>query len=693
VRAAGRPARGLRAQGGGEVNAHAEPSRSREARWRWVLRRLRPAQDEVHQGVRRRLMAVVVKTTAFALVLAALAMAVQDFTAYRGARVSQLTTEAAILGLAVAPALAFDDRAAAERSLAALRAHPAVLAAALYGTDGRQFARYLSSAQVSVPERLQAGPAVTLRGQGAVLSQRIVQNGEWLGTIYLRARFDMERRLLTYVGIVAFVSVAALIAALVLSRSLQRSITMPLDAMAGVARQVVERRDYSLRATRNSDDEIGVVVEAFNRMLDEVQARTRAIEQSNCALQQEVQVRQSAQSALARANAQLESTMVALREADRRKDEFLATLAHELRNPLAPIRNAAELLELHGADDAQRQWAREVIARQVKRMGLLLDDLLDVSRITRGRLELRKDRVTLAPLIATAIETARPLIDLKQHLLQVDLPDQNIELTADPLRLSQAISNLLNNAAKYTDARGHITLRARLEGDRLAITVEDNGIGFDPAMSARLFEMFAQLQAPVDRTEGGLGIGLALVRGLISLHGGTVEAVSAGPGRGSAFTIRLPGAGAVVCSDEDQGADRPRRHGAGRCRLLVADDNQDSAESLAMVMRMWGYEVHLAHTGTRALELALQERPEACILDIGMPGLNGYEVASRIRSEPWARQVLLLAVTGWGQSEDVTRAREAGFDHHMTKPVDLARVDALLLEHARRLQAGTIGIR
>jgi two-component system, sensor histidine kinase len=639
-------------------------------------------------------MGVVVKTTAFALVLAAAAMAVQDFTAYRGARVSQLTTEASILGLAVAPALAFDDRAAAERSLSALRAHPAVLAAALYGADGREFARYLAPGQAGVPTRLsQIGPALAIHGERAVLSQRIVQNGEWLGTIYLRARFDLERRILTYAGIVAFVSAAALIAALVLSRSLQRSITLPLDAMAGVARQVVERRDYSLRATRNSDDEIGVVVEAFNRMLDEVQARTRAIEQSNSALQQEVTVRQAAQSALAHANAQLEGTMVALREADRRKDEFLATLAHELRNPLAPIRNAAELLELHGADDAQRQWAREVIARQVKRMGLLLDDLLDVSRITRGRLELRKDRVTLAPLVATAIETARPLIDLKQHVLQVDLPDENIELTADPLRLSQAISNLLNNAAKYTDARGRITLAARLEADILRITVEDNGIGFDPAASARLFEMFAQLQTPVDRTEGGLGIGLALVRGLVSLHGGTVEAVSAGPGQGSAFTIRLPGARAVARSEEGRGADRPRRHAEGRCRLLVADDNQDSAESLGMVMRMWGYEVYLAHTGTRALEVALRERPDACILDIGMPGLSGYEVARRIRDQPWAAQVLLLALTGWGQSEDVQRAREAGFDHHMTKPVDLARVDALLIEHARQLQAGIIGVR
>jgi methyl-accepting chemotaxis protein len=284
-------------------------------------------------------MVVIVKTTALALLLAAAAMAVQDFTAYRGARISQLTTEAAILGLAVAPALAFDDRPAAERNLATLRAHPAVLAAALYGTDGRRFAQYLAAGQAAAPPRWSvAVPSLSLRGQGVEVSQRIVQNGEWLGSIYLRARFDMTRRIVSYVEIVAFVSAAALIVALILSNSVQRALTAPLDAMAEVARHVVEQRDYSRRAARSSDDEIGVVVEAFNRMLDEVQSRTRAIEQTNSALQQEVGVRQGAQAALAHANAQLEGTMVALREADRRKDEFLATLAHELRNPLAPIR-------------------------------------------------------------------------------------------------------------------------------------------------------------------------------------------------------------------------------------------------------------------------------------------------------------------------------------------------------------------
>jgi two-component system CheB/CheR fusion protein len=376
----------------------------------------------------------------------------------------------------------------------------------------------------------------------------------------------------------------------------------------------------------------------------------------------------------------------ALREADRRKDEFLATLAHELRNPLAPIRNAAQLLEVPAANERQRQWAREVIARQVQRMGLLLDDLLDVSRITRGRLELKKDRVSLSSLVATAIETARPLIDARRHTLQVTLPDEPIELQVDPLRLSQAISNLLNNAAKYTDEHGHITLDARLVERELRITVADSGIGFEPSALPKLFEMFSQIDSAVDRAEGGLGIGLALVKGLVTLHGGTVEAASAGPGRGSTFTIRLPGAYAVSSQAQAQQPAPGARPAASRgCKVLIADDNRDSAESLALVMRMWGYEVYLAHSGTAALEIGARERPEAFILDIGMPGMSGYDVARSIRAQPWGGAVLLLAMTGWGQSEDIERARQAGFDQHMTKPVDPARVDALLASHVRSL--------
>jgi signal transduction histidine kinase/ActR/RegA family two-component response regulator len=599
-------------------------------------------------------MAVIVRTTAIALCLAAVAMSVVDMTTYRNARASQLSTEASILAIAAAPALAFDDRGAAERSLGALRAHAAVLAAALYTPDGSLYASYAKPGQPAPPARLSSfSDSVRPWSEEMRLTQRIAQSGESLGTIYLRARFDFLPRILAYLAIILLVTVLGGIASLVLSTPLQRAISAPLDSMTAVASRVVEERDYSQRATKKADDEIGLVVDAFNRMLDEVQLRTRALEASDAAL----------------------------READRRKDDFLATLAHELRNPLAPIRNAAELLRLHVADDRHRERAREIISRQVKRMGLLLDDLLDVSRITRQRLALKKEIVSLATVVSTAIETARPLIDTKHHSLQVSLPAEPVELEADPLRLSQALSNLLNNAAKYTDPKGLIKLNADATAGELRIDVSDNGIGIDPKVLPTIFEMFTQVDSPIDRTEGGLGIGLALVRGLVTLHGGSVEAVSAGTGRGSTFTIRLPGIRIGECPGH-AGSPGSRTPDGPICKILVADDNIDAAESLALVIKMWNHEVRVAQSGSAAWEMALRDRPDVCILDIGMPGMSGYEVARRIRNQPWGDEMVLFALTGWGQSEDVERAKAAGFDEHMTKPVDLDQLATLLADHS-----------
>jgi len=382
----------------------------------------------------------------------------------------------------------------------------------------------------------------------------------------------------------------------------------------------------------------------------------------------------------------LKRTEEALREADRRKDEFLATLAHELRNPLAPIRHAVRILDASGAGERQRLWSREVIARQVQRMALLLDDLLDVSRITRGRLELKKDYVTLSTLVASAVETARPLIETKRHVLEVSLPAEPIELEADPLRLSQALSNLLTNAAKYTDPGGRIVLSAVLEPEQLTIAVQDSGIGLAPAALPRLFEMFSQIDSAIDRAEGGLGIGLALVRGLVGLHGGDVQATSEGLGRGSRFTIRLPRS--LVVSARARVAEPLAQARALRppgCRVLIADDNRDAAETLAAVLRLSDHEVHVAHGGHEALELAAQVRPHALILDIGMPGMTGYEVARRARAQAWGRRALLLAVTGWGQRDDKERARAAGFDQHLTKPVDPYEIEQLLAGHAQQV--------
>ncbi|MGH8218781.1 MAG: PAS domain-containing protein [Steroidobacteraceae bacterium] len=379
------------------------------------------------------------------------------------------------------------------------------------------------------------------------------------------------------------------------------------------------------------------------------------------------------------AEARLLSAQSALREADRRKDEFLATLAHELRNPLAPIRNASQALNSPRIAGAEAAWARQVIHRQVEHMSRLLDDLLDVARITRGKLEIRKEPVALSTVIDTAVETARPLIDERQHTLTVELPQPVPTIEADPVRLAQVLSNLLTNAAKYTDSRGSIELRAQVEPGSLSIRVRDTGIGLTRAELATVFEMFSQSQDAHSRSQGGLGIGLALVKGLVRLHGGSVAASSDGPGAGSVFAITLPleEAGERASAGVERGAAQvPRSPHA--TRILVADDNQDAADSLAMLLRLAGHEVRVATSGRAALALASAFRPVAALLDIGMPELNGYEVARALRSEPWGQGMRLIALTGWGQEEDKRRARAAGFDHHLTKPVGFEHLEGLL---------------
>jgi signal transduction histidine kinase len=364
----------------------------------------------------------------------------------------------------------------------------------------------------------------------------------------------------------------------------------------------------------------------------------------------------------------------ALRENDRRKDEFLATLAHELRNPLAPIRQAAKITSSEGADEAQKAWAHDVISRQVQNMSLLLEDLLDISRITRGTLELRKRHATLSHIIDSAVETARPAIDAKRHHLAVEMPNQPMELDADPLRLSQVLSNLLTNAAKYTDPEGHIRLRAEARGDDVTIRVSDDGIGIAPDALPNVFTMFSQVAS--SRSGGGLGIGLALSKGLVEMHGGTLSAHSGGLGHGSEFVVHLPLSASTRHAHEIapmEQSSKPRRR-----RVLVADDNRDAGESLAMLLRLDGHEVEIAFDGPEALALFDRMKPEIAILDIGMPGLTGYEVAQRIRSQRPARPVTLIAVTGWGQEADKARAAESGFDHHFTKPLEPDALSALL---------------
>jgi signal transduction histidine kinase len=370
----------------------------------------------------------------------------------------------------------------------------------------------------------------------------------------------------------------------------------------------------------------------------------------------------------------------ALEEANRRKDEFLATLAHELRNPLAPIRQAAKVAKTT-QDPARQGWALEVIERQVGHMALLLDDLLDVSRISRGKLELRLAPVELRNVVDAAVETAWPLIDTRKHRLDVLLPEHPVRLMVDPVRMAQVLSNLLSNAAKYTDPGGVIRVRVEEQAGRLLLHVRDNGIGLTAESLESIFGMFSQVASAAHHAQGGLGIGLALSRGLVQLHGGTLEARSEGPGCGSEFTVSLPVAGGTA-----EKAASPANHDAAQAarapvrprRILIADDNADALATMAMLLEMEGHEVHTAADGERAFAEAEKLRPDVAILDIGMPGLSGHDVAARIRATEWGRGVLLIALTGWGQAQDQQRARAAGFDHHCTKPVDVGQLLALV---------------
>jgi signal transduction histidine kinase/ActR/RegA family two-component response regulator len=599
--------------------------------------------------VRARLMRVALFTTATALVLAGLAMLTQDLLVYRSSWASGLSTEAAILALSTAPALEFDDHDLAQRNVSALQERREVLAAALYTANGDLYASYARD-NAALPSRLRNGEFLRVHGDLAELAQPIRRDGETLGFIYLRAAYNLWGRVWAYLGIFALVTLPSMALAFLLASRLQRRITGPLDSVAAAAREIVIHRNYAVRARKTSNDEIGVLVDAFNNMLEAVEAASHE-----------------------------------LREADRRKDEFLATLAHELRNPLAPIRHAVRLLESRAISEAQRRWAREVISRQVQRMALLLDDLLDVSRITGGRLDLKIETIELKAVVRAAVETVRPLLDSKQHVLSIDLPEESMTLQVDPLRLSQSLSNLLTNAAKYTDPGGRVSLLVRLLPGGLSMSVKDNGIGFDAQTFTEMFTMFAQVTSAIDRAEGGLGIGLALVKGLIALHGGTVEAASPGLGCGSEFVIHLPRSVVLSVGAPESPAEATGSTAAGNAglKVLVADDNCDAADSMAMILELSGCEVCVAHSGEEALRRARETSPQVMILDIGMPGLSGYEVAAAVRREPWGAGILLMAITGWGQAGDKDRAKAAGFDHHLTKPVDVDQVERLLLDFRR----------
>ncbi|HEY1875215.1 MAG TPA: response regulator [Steroidobacteraceae bacterium] len=428
-----------------------------------------------------------------------------------------------------------------------------------------------------------------------------------------------------------------------------------LNRILARANKQLSEANLTLQAEKNRE------LESLNATMQRANAE---LERTNRSLQKEVAERTRAEQAL--------------QEADRNKDEFLAMLAHELRNPLAPILNALQLMRMKPSEP-QSLWAQQVIQRQLASLTRLVDDLLDVSRITRGKITLTCEPLELSALITRAVETIQPLLQERDHELILQIPVEPLRVNGDATRLTQALGNVLGNAAKYTDRGGRIELRCCRQAADIEIRVRDNGIGIPAELLPRIFDLFTQLDRRYDSSSSGLGIGLALVRRLVEMHGGSITAHSAGAGAGSEFVIRLPLLTDVAARPEDH-AEPPgdRDKPTVSRRILLADDNADALESLATVLRLRGHEVYSAPNGAIALETAVRHMPEVALLDIGMPLLDGYEVARRIRAQEWGKAVTLVALTGWGQESDRRRSQEAGFDTHLVKPLDLEKLTALL---------------
>ena len=612
--------------------------------------------------LRGKLILVVLASTFASLLFAAIALAIYEVRNYDDALLADLETQAGILARASEAALAFNDIDAANETLALVRLRPQMRAAALYNAEGRLFASHVQSGG-QVPARPGAA-GHRVAGDELVMFHPVVAQGAQVGTLFLAVRYELAARITDTITILGAVMLASLLIAVVLSAWLQGRITRPILEVSAVARQVVERRDFTLRATASTKDEIGYLVHAFNDMVGEVGRRAAALEAAYANLQHEIAERRGAESAL--------------RLADRRKDEFLATLAHELRNPLAPLRNALDLLRLPALSPARLKQVTAMMERQLGQLVRLVDDLLDVSRISTGKLAVRRERIELHSIVGSAVETTRPLLEARNQSLTVEMPTEPVWIVADPTRLAQVLANLLNNAAKYSDPGKPIALRASTTPESVAIAVTDEGIGIPTGMIDRVFEMFTQVDTSLDRSTAGLGVGLSLARRLVELHGGTILAASDGVGRGSTFTMRLPRAPAEAApvapapvADALRVAGRPHR-------ILLADDNVDFAASLAVMLRGLGHEVVIAHDGAHALDTARTFRPDVAFLDIGLPKVHGYALARKLREDPQTRDAFLVAVTGWGQERDRELARDAGFDRHFVKPVGVEQIIEVL---------------
>lgn len=597
-------------------------------------------------SIRRRTMRVVMTTTLLALLLSAAALLLYELRSFRSSWLQDVETQADLMAQVSAPALSFDDARVARENLALLRLRPQIEAAAIYDARGRRFASYAAPGRDELPAVLdETGPGQRQADERLELRQPIVQQGEVLGTVVLRAPYEVLPRLLDYLLILGTVTLTSLgLSALVASR-LQRTITDPIVAVSAVAREVVQRRNYALRAPKMHQDEVGTLVDAFNDMLRELGGQAQA-----------------------------------LQLADRRKDEFLATLAHELRNPLAPVNTALGILARGEVDRATQVRLVGVMQRQVQQLVRLIDDLMEVSRISTGRLALRIERLDLVAVLRTAVESVTQLLLERRHRLLVQWPAP-VWIDGDRTRLAQVFANLLGNAAKYTDPGGLIELRFELQPGLVRVSVADNGIGIAPEMQSAVFEMFVQVDQSLARGRAGLGVGLALARQLTLLQGGTLSLRSAGLGQGSTFTVQLPRQEAPP--PPAPAAQAPAAPARQALSVLLADDNRDFTDSLALALGASGHQVRVAYDGRTALDVARAGPLDAGLFDIGMPGLDGYQLAAQVRAHA-GPGCLLVAITGWGQQADQERAHAAGFDAHLVKPVDVDALLQLLATHAGR---------
>ncbi len=606
-------------------------------------------------------------TTLIALALNAGLILAYEFDRFRGQAIEELHTQEIILARALVPSIVFNDPEAATQQLSSLSERRDILVAVVFSANGRPFARYRSAEATEVPDRnpLSAlGPRFD--GRDLELSYDIDHDGERVGTLYLRAHHDVLRRIASYAVIQTAGMLISLGLALLVFRRVQGRITVPITRVSEVAQEVVTRRDWQLRAPTAETREIADLVDAFNAMLAEMQANSTE-------LVHEVSERQRAEDDL--------------RAADRRKDEFLATLAHEIRNPLAPMMNALTLLRREGVAPAVREKALGILERQLRHVVRLIDDLLDVSRITTGKLSLQVSHVDLHQVLRSALELIEPMAIARHLNLEASIPATACWLVGDAARLLQVFSNLLTNACRYTPEGGRIEVKLQSDGHEAQVDVSDTGVGIEPAMQERVFELFEQGDKSLERGNTGLGIGLTLARQLVLLHGGSISVASEGIGRGSTFTVRLPVAGAEP--QQRPATVRPSASSSmANLRVLLADDNVDFASSLQSALETTGMRVRMAADGLSALALARSQVPDVAILDIGMPGLNGYELAKALRADAATADVLLFAVSGWGQASDKELAVQAGFDRHFVKPVPPdVLIEAIAEEMASRRSA------